>query len=261
MGCPSTTTQNGNPSRADIGYSTPVAPYDKVQFYANMDELEDNANFASWEVHLLHADTFTIAWPNVMTLVKDTISGSDYRFYIAPWTVDENTPSGCYRIVIIDGVTSDILYLSNVIEVLTLAEARERTIFVRYRNRTNIQNFNYEGLGSFYNVYRVWLQTLNPQNAIVTEGYEKVNGSFERVRTQFGKTKDFQTGWLDTEGHEALNNAMIHSDFQIWQNSKWNSINRPETSDYQVDWIEGYPVAQARITLEEVDNASTNRAF
>ena len=260
-GIGSTSKSGGNPSVGVLGYNTPIAPQDKVQFYANLSELEDNANFSSWVVHLVHNDTYAISYPSVFTLSKDIISGTDYKFYVAPWTVQSNIPVGCHRLVIIDGTDGNILYISNTIEVMTLAEAQNETIFVRYRNSKNIQNHNYETLTTFYNVHRVRMDTIQPQRVVTSEGYQKINGDFERVRTAYTKQVNFVTGWFDIEGHDAFETATIHSDFQIWQNNQWNAYTRQDSAAYEQDFQEDYPVIQGSIKLDKVAYASTNKAL
>jgi len=190
-------TDSGNPQGQDTRYNTPIAQTDRISFYVNLSTLENNVNFSNWIVHLVHADTYTIADPTIVTLTKDTISGTSYRFYADPWIVDDSLPAGCYRIVIIDSVTSNVLYISNILECLIDAQARDETILVRYRNAKNIQNFNYETLTSYYNTCRVRLLGRQPGRQITTEGYNTVDGSFQRIRTSLIKTVKFIAIWLD----------------------------------------------------------------
>ena len=146
---------------------------------------------------------------------------------------------------------------------MTLTEAQSETIFVRYRNRKNIQNFNYESdaFASYYNVHRVRVNTLQPKRTVISEGYDKIDGSFERVRTAYTKQVNFVTGWWDIEGHDAFETATIHSDFQIWQNNQWNSYTRPDSANYEQDFQEEYPVIQGSILLDKAAFASTNKAL
>ena len=101
-----------------MAYKHRFLPGTNYSFYNNSDELEDNVNFNYWGLHLVHSDSFTVSFPNVATLSKDIISGTDYRWYLSSFEFPA-APIGCYRFVIEDMISGNILYISNEIKVVS----------------------------------------------------------------------------------------------------------------------------------------------
>jgi len=244
---------------SDINYKTIFLAGDSISWYANLDTLETNANFSSWDIYIVHADSFIKALVTLgINIQKDIISGSDYRFFAQDWTFPSTIGIGCYRIVIEDTSDGNLLYISNEIEVITDVTD---TLLIRYRNAKNIQNFNYEKFTTLYNVVRVPLIKRKSQRPITSEGYDTINGAFQRVRTAITKSYEFLTDWFDEEAHDALDIATLHSTFEVFENEEWVAYNRPSGSDYQANFEEEYPLIEASIRLEQSDFSSTNKAL
>jgi hypothetical protein len=225
--------------------------------YANNESLEDNANFASWRVDLVHADSFIPAVQSVMTLTKDIISGTDYRWY-SKFTFPV-VPNNCYRFVIIDTAASDaVLYISDTLESV---DSSEGLILSKFRNGVNIQNYNYAGLPTFYNVFHVELNRRKPLSQKTTGGYDLADGSFFRVRTVRTKTYEFVTGWFDEQAHDATDVMAIHSDLQLAIDGNYLAFNSGEDGGYEPPWEENYEVIQVAFRLEQKNESSSNRAL
>lgn len=236
-----------------IEFNTILYPSDTYSFYANLNELEDNANFSSWNVSLYHADSLVKEYDSILTLTKDIISGTDYRFYS---TFEMPTvANGCYYIIITDTVTNNVLYISNKLEVVSNITD---TTFIRYRNDQNILNFNYEGLTTFRNKFRVPIIRRQPLNSLSSEGYDLINGNFKRVRTERVKSLEVVTGFYDDQAHDALQTSLFHSTFEIQHENRWNQYILSD-GDYSPNWQEELEVSQATVRLELADRSSTNK--
>jgi hypothetical protein len=244
--------------------TNPIETYDhkyltdhQYTIYANNDTLDTNVSFNDWRVDLVHADSFVQVVNDVMTLTKDIISGTDYRWY-STFTfpvVDNN----CYRFVIIDTADSDaVLYISNEIESV---DSSEGLILCKFRNGVNIQNYNYEGLPSFYNIFHVELDKRKPLSQKNTGGYDKADGSFFRVRTVRTKTYEFVTGWFDENEHDATDIMLIHSSLQLGIDGNYTVYNSGEDGGYEPPWQDNYQLIQVAFRLEQENESSSNRAL
>ena len=233
-----------------------LLPNDVLSFYANLDTLETNANFGSWSLNLVFADSFGLAASNIASLTQDVISGSDYRFYLNQFTIPSNIAIDCYRLVIVDTTDSQVLYISNSFKIGSKIAAY--TSSIQYRNDIDILNFNYEGLPSYKNQFRIDLVVRNPIFSVNRIGYDLVNGSFNPVRTVKGKNKECITEAYDEFDHEAWNAATIHSELDIFEEGAFRRYDRGE-SDYTIEWQINYPLADGTIVLERRDSYSSNK--
>jgi hypothetical protein len=225
-------------------------------FYNNADDLETNANFTYWGFDLVHSDTFTSVYDDVTTLSKDIISGSDYRWYADSFEFP-SVPTGCYRFIILDTTDNSVLYISNEIEV---TDSTDGLVYCKYRNAKNKENYNYETLTDFYNLFHVELKRRKPLNPKVTQGYDLSTGSFKRVRTTKTKTYEFVTGWFDEDEHDAMQDMVDHSDLQLVYEGNFNAMNWPDDSEYAIEWQEDYEFIQASIRLEQNDKSTSYKA-
>ena len=236
-----------------------LVPGKAFSFYANLDTLETSANFSNWVLHLLNEDDFEIAYPNIGTLTKDTISGNSFRFYSQFITPSDLTEGKCYVLAVYETDTTNIKYLSNTLQVK--AATYSEMINIRYRNDKNILNFNYETLTNFYNRFWIHLATIQPQNPTVRTGYDLVSGAFKEIRSTSGKNKRFITRAYTDEDHEAFNAATIHNTFQIAENGQWTTYTRPTDADYAVDWVDEFNLAHGEITLEKDSTFASSKAI
>ena len=239
-----------------MGYKHKYVIGSVYSWYNNSDTLETTASFNYCGLDLVHADTFIQVVEDVATLSTDILSGG-YRFYVEDFTfpsVDE----GCYRFIIVDVAAGEnVLYISDPFDVVN---SDTGLLYCKYRNAKNILNYNYEGLGSFYNKTHIELFKRKPLRPTTTQGYVLSDGSFKRVRTLLTKTWEFITGWFDTNEHEALLSATVHSDLQLYIDENWESMNLDESSEYTIEWQENYEFVQASVRLQINDRSSSNKA-
>ena len=240
-------------------YNHPFLVGQSYSFYANNDVLDTSTTFNYWRVDLVHEDSFIQVYQDVMTLNKDIIDATtgDYRWY-STFTFPTVT-NNCYRFVIIDTANSDaVLYISDTIESV---DSSDGLILCKFRNGVNIQNYNYVGLPTFYNIFHVELNKRKPLSQKNTGGYDLADGSFFRVRTVRTKTHEFVTGWFNEDEHDATDIMIIHSDLQLGIDGSYTAYNSGEDGGYEPPWEENYEVVQVAFRLEQENESSSNKAL
>lgn len=236
-----------------MAYKHKYVTGETYSFYNNSNELEDNVEFNYWGFDLVHADSFIPVFEDVTVLTKDIISGTDYRWYAEDFEFPDVEP-GCYRFIILDTVQNNVLYVSDVIEVV---DSTDNLMYVKYRNAVNMLNYNYEGLPSFNNKFHVELFDRKPLIKTTTQGYSLTDGSFQRVRTIRTKDIEMITGWFDENEHEAMQAMIVHSAFNLALDNEFKVMNFPDGSEYLPEWQENYEFIQVAFRLE-IDNRSTS---
>ena len=260
---------NGIPALANDDGETTIIDYSSVEsvitclvssqsfsFYANLDDLDTSTDFASWELHLLTDDSFTIAFPEIDELTQDAYVGG-FRFYST-----FNVPSGladgkCYVLAIVSG--DDVKYLSNSLKYC--AQTNDRLTEIRYRNGLDIFNYGYENLDTFYNRFYIELAYIQPEYITNSEGYDLVKGAFTEARTTTGISKRFITRSYNTEDGQAFAALAIHDTFEIKELGQWELYIRDDSSDYSQDWIGEYPLAHGEIRLRKDSTFASNKAI
>ena len=164
---------------------------EEFSFYANLDQLEDDATFSDWHLHLVFED-FNIAYPDIGTLTQDIISGNEYRFY-SSFLVPTGLTAGCYRFVIQDDFYGTIKFISNKV---VATEITDYTNTVRFRNDKNIHNYNYETLTQFFNRFRIKLQERQQVPDTASTGYDLIEGAFNPIRTPPIVTGNLLKNWV-----------------------------------------------------------------
>jgi len=226
-------------------------------WYNNSDAVETTASFNYCGLDLVHADTFIQVVEDVATLSTDILSGG-YRFYANDF-VFPDVEEGCYRFIVVDVAAGEnVLYISNPFEVVNSADGLLRC---KFRNAVNILNYNYEGLSTFYNKTHIEIFRRKPLRPTNTQGYALSSGTFQRVRTLLTKTWEFITGWVDTNEHDAIQAAIMHSDLQIFVDDNWESMTQTEGSQYLLEWVDNYEFVQASIRLQINDRSSSNKSL
>ena len=246
-----------------VDFSTILVKGDLFSHYFNIETLETNANFSSWQLNLYFAIGETgigaRAYTNVFTLTKDIISGSDYRFYIDTQVVPFDIDPGCYRMAVLDTVGAEILYITEIVEV------RENTtglLRCRFRNDENIMNYNYETLTTFKNRVNLPLKIRQPKIVPTSEGYDLSAGTFNQTRVTLVKEWEFITGWIDKDAIEAFHAMFIHSTFEVELergSGVYTAFRKGESAELEQDWGDDYPLVTTLIRLQEIDFATTNR--
>lgn len=228
---------------------------DQLASYNNSDELDSSISFSSWHLDLYYAigsnGVGELAVADIGTLVKDVISGSDFRWYFE-FTVPEGLQLGaCFYLIITDASDyNQVVYISPKVKATSITDHTQK---IRYRNSKNIQNYNYVGLPDFNNQFRLPIVKRAPVYPTNRTGYDISSGAFLPVRTTQGKTEEFITRWFDDETHTGFNSATIHNGFTIFVDGDFKIYERGEDSEYSLEWIDNYPTAEGVIRLQRKD--------
>lgn len=241
-----------------------IIPNVPFSFYANLDSLEDSANFANWRVDVVTEDLFSIE-QNVIILTKDVISGSEYRFYAQDVTfpvVNNLIDRAVYRLCIIDTTDDTIVYLGEIFQYRKSQPTYQEPLkSVKYRNDRNILNYNYVGLPSLYQEFYIKLHVGSKRPVTTQQGYEVVSGSFNPVRSTTGSEFRFITQAYGKEDHAAFNAMTIHKDLQIVIENGYKQYVRG-SSDYSIDYGDlRYQIADGEITLQQKPSFTSNKTI
>ena len=237
-------------------YALPIFSGHVLHYYFNSDDLSTAGNFANWRLALVNNDNHAIAYDNIATLTKDTITGISFRWYF-DWTVPALS-GGCYRFVVYENSGNTVLYLSE--NVFQYVSDTSDVCLVKYRNPVNIQNFNYEGMPLRYNQFRMWLKKRKPARQVESVGYDFTEGTFNRVRSVLTKSYEFVTDMMDEVTSDAFNAAILHKTCQIDTGEGLQSFRLPEDSEFEQDFTENYELADATVRLQLIDYASSNKS-
>ena len=230
---------------------------ERFNWYANLDNLATNGNFASWSCLIINTDDFTEV--GAFTVTKDVVSGASFRFYAESSIPSFLTAGNCYRMLIVDTTDNKVLYISN--EFLAADYINERTTKqIEYRNGKDILNFDYETLTTFKNKFRVKLVIRQPLPQTVSDGYVLVSGAFQEVETTSGQTEEFISEWYNKEDHEAFNAFTIHNIITAKVDGINVSYLRSE-GEYAPDWQGNYPLSEGIIRMQRTALYKSSKAI
>lgn len=181
-------------------------------FYANLDEPIDDADFANW-VLSLYDKTGTEVAAGIGTLVKDIISGTEYRFY-ATFTIPVGIPKGVYQFVIYNSSTTDVKYQSNCVEVITEDDIADY-VLLQFRNSSDIWNFNYDTITN-YNTLFLPMNLVEQQPEIELKQYiEQSTGERRNQKTTTAKVLSLEGYFFDDGANDGMLALSIHDDIVI----------------------------------------------
>jgi hypothetical protein len=237
-------------------YSLPLFAGHQLYYYFNSTNLSTAGDFANWRIALVRSDNLALQYDNIATLTKDTITGISFRWYF-DWTVPALN-EGCYRFVVYENSGQTVLCLSE--NSFQYVADTDDLCVMRYRNPVNIQNFNYEGLTSRYNQFRLWLKKRRPQRSIESVGYDFTEGTFNRVRSVVIKSYEFVTDMMDEVTTDAFNTAIIHKTLEIDTGEGWQAFRLSEDAEIEQEFTENYELADATVRLQLIEYASSNKS-
>lgn len=227
-------------------------PSEKVGFYANFDDAL-TSDTSAWQISIVD-NNFDVQISNITAIRKNMLSDTEYHFY-CQFTMP-SLAVGCYRYIIEDTGTGNVIYVSSLFQVASTSELAD-TLPVRYRSKGNIFEYYYEYIPDFFNQLRLHLLVRQPQHAEKASGFETTKGVYYRTLSVVSKLRNIITKWFDEPAHEAFHAMTTHSTLLIDD----VSYRRNEDSSYEENFSENsdYPLADGQITLEVVDYARQNQ--
>lgn len=185
----------------------PIIVGDTFQFYTN------------FETNLFDSNLQTIKIIEGDTIVNDV---NKYVLLVEPFGLENNLISlnipltnnteKVFRIGIVNNSNNEIVHISNCFKVLRRTEKNlNNTHILSYRHNTNIYNYEWQALGDLDPDY-----TVRVPSSILEFSYPKedaiyksaTSGEPRKTRTILSKSYQFQTYYLDEQGHDAVNLAL-----------------------------------------------------
>lgn len=130
-----------------------------------------------------------------------------------------NRPNREVRLAIVETETNAISFISNPFKVLARTERNvNNTHIISFNHNTNIYNYEWQALGDLYPDY-----TVRVPSSILEFSYPKedavyksaTSGKPRKTRTTLSKAYQFETYYLDEDGHDAVNLAVNLDKFLI----------------------------------------------
>ncbi len=181
-------------------------------FYANLDSTITDTDFDDWQMDLYNAQGLVEA--DVAPLIKDIITGSEFRFYsefTIPLTVDIGTG---YYFVIFNNLTDDIKFVTNCFRVIGDDEIIEY-VLLNYRNSTNMFNYNYETLTQSNNLFmRANLIDAQPETEL-RQYKSAATGDRRNVKSQTDRVITLETYFFDDETNKVMVILGVHDEITL----------------------------------------------
>lgn len=192
----------------------PIIVGDTFQFYTNF---ENNIfNSALQSIKIIEGETIINDVNRFVLLIED--SGLDNNLITLNIPITNNTER-VFKIGIVNNNNNEIVYISNCFKVLKRTEKNlNNTHLLSFRHNTNIYNYEWQALGDLDPDY-----TVRVPSSILEFSYPKedavyksaTSGKPRKSRTILSKAYQFQTYYLDEQGHDAVNLAVNFDRFLI----------------------------------------------
>lgn len=175
-------------------------------YYANLDDPINDADFADWVVGLFDTEGNLVESLGAPT--QDIVDSPNFRFYLT-FTLGANI-RGNHYLVVYNSVSSAVIYQSNPVKIIG-PEDFENYAYIQMRNTSNLDNFNYEGLPTFYNNYFLDLDAIEYDYEHVINGYkEQSTGRNRNQKTQKAKFVRLQVYLFDEGANDAMASLSDH---------------------------------------------------
>lgn len=198
---------------------TPVyLPGETYSFFLNGQILTD-PNFSSFVFRLIKGDG-SLAYANVGELKRYFIydfsfpGGVPDPYMIYSIFVFPQVPLGEYYFQIWDGLNNVELLRSN--PVICETVFIKNTVFLKYRNTTDIYGYGYEKLPNFYNMVRLPISEADEQFEVDKQQYRNATDKvFRNVKSYLNRSAKFQCYNFDSPAQQAMSIVLEHSTIYI----------------------------------------------
>ncbi len=189
----------------------PIAVEDEVfTFYWNADVPLTNPEFTSLKLGLIGRGGLVVN--EVGALSKDVFPDSvSYNIYSDEIIIPLGTGEGKYRLAIYHAVSGDILFVSNIIEVLSISESNCWSLKLWYRSTVNLYGFYYERVTNYLNKIRLRLYLLDdPVEGDFVQYRGASTGRLRNVSVELDRYIVLEAHYFDDAAHYAMEIFQAH---------------------------------------------------
>lgn len=228
---------------------------EQFTFYINFDADYNYPNFSSLRLDLVRSTG--LVQQNVAPLQRVFADDATTYFPYASVTLSGVAP-GVYRLAIVDTSTTapyNVLFVSQDIQVMTVAEAPKVTARFRFRNSANIYRVLYNALDDdFLQEIRLRVNVLAEETDGEISQYRAVStGRLRNVSFELDKFITLETYFFDDMGHRAV---------MVWQAHDFlliNNLNYLIKDLYKIQWEPHLNTNKGSIELYEQAFSTQNR--
>lgn len=228
-----------------------VAIGEEFTFYMNLKTPLTDPDYASFKLALIK-ETGSIVddvAPLSIDMFEDNVT---YQLY-ATVTIS-GQPIGYYRLAVWNQITGAVLFVSNRLELMILANAKCFSSLLRYRNTNTLYGIRYPSLPDFLNIHRLRIYQLEFQGEGDLEQYRAVSsGELRNVNYELDKAITLEMYWFDNHAHEAA---------MVWQMHNYLGINDKlylPKGLYKIEWDVRRKLNKGKIEMFEQGFSTANR--
>lgn len=237
-----------------IKHAPVVVSLETFSFYINFKESYSDPDFSGYRLALVGDEG--IVQDNIGTLVADyTNDGlTEFNIYCSEVIVNSGIPVGYYRLAIYRIADNSIVMVSNEIQLMTVSEAKHKTVMLNYRNSFDFYKYYYTHISDFLNKIRLRMYALeeNPDGELAQ--YRAAStGRLRNVSYELDRYVVFETYYFDDLAHRAM---------MVWQAHDFILINGKfylPKSLYKVEWNQKRLLNKGKIEMYEQDFSTINR--
>jgi hypothetical protein len=151
----------------------------------------------------------------VATLQKVDLSGGTFRIYWDDFVVYSLTAGRVYYPVIYDTTNGSVLMKLNCFECVSAVDA-EKLVRIEYRNSSNILNYDYEDIPTFYNIIYLNMNVVEQEaDYDLTQYFEASTGLPRNQKSQIKDSITLEGFQFDSRADSAMKGISMHSDIII----------------------------------------------
>lgn len=183
------------------------------ELYSNQINFIDkiSSDTSNWQIDIISGDQVILS-----DIAPLSVYGSvDKIVYF------EFTPSGIsgedFQFLIHDNNTGFMVMMSNCFEIKSEdSDYRDESVHVKFRNSTNLDNFEYDNLPDFYNQFRITLNSINYDYEYELTTYrEQSTGRRRRQKSQKSKFVELEAYLFDQYALDAAASLCDHDEIYI----------------------------------------------
>lgn len=182
-----------------------VAPLEEFAFYINSTDPVLDPEFSIWRLGLINVNG--LVHGSIGTLQRSFLDETNaiYNVYASSCTIPGGTAPGLYWMAIYRNDNGAVVYLSNIIEVMALADAKCETVRLQFKNGINMYRYFYELIPTYINKIRLRMYRIDEQPDGDLTQYRAVStGVLRNVSFELDKFIVLECYYFDDEANRAM---------------------------------------------------------